>query len=171
MRVRIDGTWYDSNDTEILVSMTEYEKGIIKAMPIDNHVFIAYPDGHLAEHGSFWDFPDQQLEDDCFTACICGILGIRDPLTRMDLYIGMKDNKTWFDWLGVWAENRGLALHMDCDGPPQCKSVAGGESPRGNPRGHSVIWDDGKMIHDPHGSRDGIAGEVREWIWFVKGTA
>ena len=41
--------------------------------------------------------------------------------------------------------------------------IAVGKSPRDINNYHAVVWQNGKIIHDPHPSKDGLVGEPEEF--------
>lgn len=103
---------------------------------------------------------------DCLSACIATVLDI--PLDDVPVFVA---SPHWFAELNEWMDNRGLALvflQFD-DGtwpwipPDNLPLIVGGPSPRG-PWGHAVvgIWRGAAMevLHDPHPSRAGLAGEI-----------
>lgn len=104
---------------------------------------------------------------DCFRACIATVLQI-DPNS---LPHPIADGGGWSG--AFWPALRKLGFTVrtiDHDGAPDDRHLADGQGfiiPRvvmaagDSPRGqwlHSVVWDrySGKMIHDPHPSRDGL---------------
>lgn len=101
----------------------------------------------------------------CFATAIASVL---------DMDLGAVPNfaafgpGTWFDALLLWAKS--AKVHVDRvfpgDDMPPGPVVAGGVGPRG-PR-HCVVWQDGKMLHDPHPSDAGLVGDPDHYFAFSR---
>jgi len=74
----------------------------------------------------------------------------------------------WWLQLIRWVEPMGLFPVIMGHGqwlPRGTVMKASGKSPRG--LDHAVVWMNGKMVHDPHPSGDGIAEPPEEYLFFV----
>jgi hypothetical protein len=103
----------------------------------------------------------------CFAAAVASITGI--PLADFPSLADLPD------WLRVAREfvySRGWKLIYVPNGcepfEPPGFHVGSGLSPRG--LDHAVVHLDGKMVHDPHPSREGVARVVRWYLLFPKAT-
>jgi len=125
-------------------------------------------------------------EGNCFMAAIASVLEVSlDDLPDLfDECCEWHEDGRWDhgDWWGV---TRGAVRSLGWDivyiptkdhkGVPPGYSIAGGPSPRkdvvngdGKNAGHAVVCLDGRMIHDPHPSGDGLDGNVvDEWYIFL----
>jgi hypothetical protein len=95
----------------------------------------------------------------CFSACVASMLGI--AIEEVPYFMGDLDEPghIWADRLDKWLAPRNLyALHFDMPTTgtpiwPDGFYILVGKSPRGD---HAVIARAGKIVHDPHPSRDGL---------------
>jgi hypothetical protein len=98
----------------------------------------------------------------CVAACLASILEV--PLWMVPSFENMfaRRNQYWLDRVGQWVE-RMFGLEFHSDGVESISEdlvklpefyIACGPSPRGVD--HAVIHSDGKLVHDPHFSGDGI---------------
>lgn len=102
----------------------------------------------------------------CWSTCVACILGL-DTRTVPNFCGEGEDDGVWFEEANHWLYQRGLLL-MGFNTDPitwgRCYratiSIASGLSPRGH--SHSVLWQGGKLLHDPHPSGAGIA-EPKAW--------
>jgi len=109
-------------------------------------------------------------EGNCFAACIASLLEI-DLDSVPDFYLLFQAN--WFDKFNEWLHPLGFsaiiishhAIHQEVGLPSDCYYLMGGMSPRGIM--HSVIGLDGKMVHDPHPSGEGLVN-VDDYTFFVR---
>lgn len=96
-------------------------------------------------------------DGDCFAACVASLLEM--PLSEIPNFNKPTEDAWWFRF-GEWMRVRGwhpVMLDNGGAGPGiagPCFSLVGGDSPRGVL--HQTIWKDGRMVHDPHPSRDGL---------------
>lgn len=76
--------------------------------------------------------------------------------------------------LQVWADAAGFEVGLlDADYSytfdwSDRHMIASGPSPRHEGSTHSVVWyggRDGRVVHDPHPSRDGLAGDPIDWLY------
>lgn len=128
---------------------------------------------------------------DCFTASLLSVLGLPYDDEGDDFRIWLQAvvdasgdcTACWGQFVNGWCVARGWAARFEH--LPRAKArgqvpkypeigklvIAGGDSPRGCADGHAVVMGytgDGRfeMVHDPHPSREGLAGEVVDWWWF-----
>jgi len=107
-------------------------------------------------------------EGNCFAACIASLLEI-DIDSIPDFYQLYK-NEWWLKFI-EWIEPFGLTPIMLNDDPTNklpihnCYYLVGGMSPRGI--GHSVIYLNGNLVHDPHPNGEGLS-EIWDTIIFVR---
>ena len=130
---------------------------------------------------------DQKITDerrgDCMIACIATVLGV-DYDWRLDLLresieflaTQRQFGGRWFDYLQGWALGCGYHLRFETvpdEVPVDALTIAGGPSPRGVKAGHAVVMVGAgpKVLHDPHPSRDGLAGDPDDWMWFDRVSA
>ena len=121
----------------------------------------------------------------CVMACVASILEVSlddlpDLFERCCSYdeekaIWNHDKENWWDVLLEGVQSFGWEVTFVNRNAsrvyPQGYAIAGGDTPRedvvnerGENVGHSVVYLDGKMIHDPHPSRDGLKGPIQDWI-------
>ena len=107
---------------------------------------------------------------DCLSACFATVLDL--PLAEVPVFVAEPD---YYRAMVRWLDARGLALVMlqFFEGwpwipPDNLPLIVGGPSPRGTPEtpmNHAVIaiWRGAGMevLHDPHPSRAGLAGEIQ----------
>ena len=95
----------------------------------------------------------------CFPACVASITGI--PLDEIPNFCERPEE--WFADAMAWCALRGWALSPENDDelPDGKPCIASGPGPRG--KRHSVVWMDGKMIHDSHPSRAGLVDYPEEF--------
>lgn len=87
-------------------------------------------------------------DGNCFEACIASITKL--PLGEIPHYLG----NDWFEQYRDWLLERGWMLAFWSGDAPPGQCIASGPSPRGIP--HSVVYQDGSMLHDPHPSNAGL---------------
>lgn len=103
----------------------------------------------------------------CFEACVASILEL--PIGKMPKVSGSEAG-WWFRM--VRAVNK-LGYRIEYftakqQKPPRNRFyIMGGMSPRGNFR-HAVVAKNGKMVHDPYPSRDGIKGKPIDYFLIRK---
>jgi len=75
--------------------------------------------------------------------------------------------RLWLQWLGYDVEyvSKPLEKNFNWDELPR-RVMASGQSPRGD-FGHAVVWGRNGLVHDPHPSGDGLAGDPREF-WIIR---
>ena len=103
----------------------------------------------------------QELENDCFQACIASILGcnIENIPNCYDNGIENFKNK-WYEWEKDKPFHLiDMDLNKDTMGwMKDIVMIAVGKSPRGD-YNHCVIMKNNKIIHDPHPDNEGIIGK------------
>ena len=111
----------------------------------------------------------ETVQGNCFTACVASYFEMQiDELP--DFYC---DN--WIINLSNFVKNLGYDWdYYDLTRYPEYGLpniddyiIVSGDSPRFNDIGHSVIYKDGVMVHDPHPSKAGI-GRLRGYWLFTK---
>lgn len=105
---------------------------------------------------------------DCFRACVASIFEL--PIGSVPNF--MMDGKEKFSHhLESWCNRLGLkAIDITTDDLSvinECYVIAGGASPRNKNFNHAVVWLNGKIIHDPHPSNDGINGDPKMFTVFI----
>lgn len=115
---------------------------------------------------------------DCMIACISTVFGepysaVYDSFHEMMNRLAESRSGAWLIALEAFAIGRGFRLKWDTvpqNVPYNAMTIAGGPSPRGCKSGHAVVMlgTGPAIIHDPHPSRAGLAGDVEEWLWFEK---
>lgn len=110
---------------------------------------------------------------DCVRTCVASIFEVAD-LNRVPNFADEGGEWKWFLAMRLWARERDLdfggastsfpVFPVPVDGP-QRYALVSGPSPRGDFL-HMVIADSvtGEILHDPHPSRDGLAGPISDVI-------
>lgn len=88
----------------------------------------------------------------CFSACVASLLHL--TIGDVPYFMGASD---WVEEFANWLSPRWLyPVTIRCqsgDWRPRGFYILGGESPRGS---HAVVALHGRIVHDPHPSRDGL---------------
>lgn len=111
---------------------------------------------------------------DCFLACLASLLEI--PIETIPEFQNMD---AWHTPLISFIESHGCEFYGSAYGrdiktySPGIDGyyIVTGGSPRGLARGHSVIYRNGVMVHDPHPSGDGITSESSAYMIERKASA
>lgn len=114
--------------------------------------------------------PDHSSKGNCFDACVASIMDL--PLAEVPPFTQMGTN--WFASFHKFAHEHGFELYGTgreaTHGPiAEYEGVDGyvivnGTSPRPWVKdGHAVIYKNGKLVHDPHPSNDGILS-IEGWL-------
>lgn len=117
---------------------------------------------------------DPAKTGNCLSACIASILEL--PIEDVPTFAAHED---WWERAVAWLDERGHtiwpiptwildALTVSPDAL-DCWYIACGKSPRGD-FNHGVVASGAHIAHDPHPSRDGLDGPVRE-AWIVTPNA
>lgn len=106
-------------------------------------------------------------EGNCFAACLASLLEMEIEFTP-DFYQLYKSE--WFNQFTEWMRPLGMIPYHKSQKDAvlplhDCYYLVGGTSPRGI--SHSVIYLNGKMVHDPHPSGEGLA-EIEDVIFMVR---
>lgn len=108
--------------------------------------------------------PVMQIENypsgDCFRACLCSILELPiEAIPNFQQNEGANFDELWKAWND---KSPYRLIQVQCETPEEtftdCAVIATGKSPRGN-YNHSVVWRNGKIIHDPHPGQLGLKGK------------
>lgn len=108
----------------------------------------------------------------CWATCIACLLGI--DVAEVPNFVAFED---FFGEAQRWLARRGLALAQVRTDPAEWSpdyahvvTIAGGPGPRGYD--HCVLWQHGKLLHDPHPSGAGILrAETFEFLVVVDADA
>lgn len=111
---------------------------------------------------------------DCARACIASILEL--PLKDVPNF--MRDGPDYFaEYLSKWCDEmnfRVVDIRLNDSVQEEellkdCYVLAIGKSPRGTEdwHRHSVVWYNGKMVHDPHPTRVGLSLEPEMFSIFI----
>lgn len=112
------------------------------------------------------------VDGDCFAACVATLLGL--PLAEIPNFCAPEQldaDGRWWPNFRAWCAARGLeaVCLLAADQPPGAvpdfDAIGSGPSPRGAFL-HATVWRNGRLWHDPHPSRAGLAGPPVDWIWF-----
>lgn len=107
------------------------------------------------------------VKGNCFAACVASILEI--PIE--DAFDCWKyTDEDWHDEFKKWLYERGLDCVALWELPVGVFGIANGQSPRGVSGGHSVIWKDGQLAHDPHPDGGGLTGDP-EYYYLIEKIA
>lgn len=109
------------------------------------------------------------LPGDCQRAVIASLLDL--PISEVPHFLAQSDKSAWgfYCLIEEFLESRGYemawnampAYHLE-PGQDVFHQISG-PSPRGNGLFHAVVGLNGEIVHDPHPSRAGLAGDPKEW--------
>lgn len=100
----------------------------------------------------------------CLQAAVASIYEL--PIDAVPHFAQFND---WGGALRLWVDGQGGDLLLwTADEPQDVPLLAFGKSPRGDFR-HAVVWQAGRMIHDPHPDGTGLDGPPEEF-WAVLPT-
>lgn len=95
--------------------------------------------------------PGHDDTGNCFAACVATIFEL--PLKDVPNFVRYPD---WVERLEAWCEDRGYyPVEPYTWLPPKGYAIVTAKSPRG-PFGHSVVYFNGKLAHDPHPDGGGV---------------
>lgn len=101
---------------------------------------------------------------DCFRACVASVLEMsREQVPHFAQESNGVASVFWnsaMDWLEALGWNY---VHSPVDKPRDGYHFISGPSPRGGGIVHMVVGLNDEIIHDPHPSRDGLAGDRSQW--------
>lgn len=105
---------------------------------------------------------DSVVLGNCLQAAVASIYEL--PIDAVPHFVQFEK---WGKALDLYVAGRGFGLTKLSapEVPMGVPVLAFGTSPRGE-WGHSVVWLDGAIAHDPHPSRAGLAGEPYEF-WHI----
>ena len=109
-------------------------------------------------------------DGNCFAACLASIFGL--PLDDIPEFHTVSGESGWWFHFNEWSREHGYEVLMvrGIDhAPVGMKCIASGMSGRG--LNHAVVWEDGKIKHDPHPSRDGFVDNPTSYIYFIASHA
>jgi len=102
-----------------------------------------------------------QVLGNCLQAAVASIYEL--PIEAVPHFVQFQ---RWGEALKLYVEDRGAQLLLwTRDEPRDRPLLAFGKSPRGDFR-HAVVWQEGKMIHDPHPDGTGLDGPPDEY-WSI----
>lgn len=114
---------------------------------------------------------DGGLLGNCWQACVASMLDV--PLDQVPHFVQDSGENWYNDTRKFVVEHSGMDFGCFVPGFPHHTEpgnyvIGSGPSPRGDFL-HAVILDGitGELVHDPHFSRDGLAGPVVDVIGFV----
>lgn len=112
--------------------------------------------------------PANGVEGDCFRAVLASILEL--PITEVPHFAAAtKLASDFFFWEHVynWLEAQGYQYWPGRNPPVGALEyhALSGPSPRTKGGFHATVGLAGKVVHDPHPSRDGIAGDEAKWYF------
>lgn len=100
----------------------------------------------------------------CMIACLASILELPiDAVPAYEKFYVTEGDQPWVPWLRKFLKGWDL-IQIDCDHHYEIDAyyIAGGLSPRATDENifdHAVVYNNGKLVHDPHHSGDGILNE------------
>lgn len=94
-----------------------------------------------------------ELQGNCMQASVASLLGL--PITEVPHFAESGDAETCWDLFDDFLTDQGFTVIMkEQNFHPDCEYLASGRSPRGG--NHMIVMEAGKLLHDPHPSRDGL---------------
>lgn len=120
-------------------------------------------DPRWQDQTTFFD-PEQPGKGNCAEACIASLFNI--PLAEVPkFYDATSDDPVYRYWRNLenFCFSRGYWLHrMDCEYIFEGTYMVSGTSARGCI--HMVVYQNGKLLHDPHPSRKGVEKVTQTWL-------
>lgn len=120
----------------------------------------------------FINIPGVQYGD-CQRAVIASLLEL--PIAEVPHFLRDAEGDSMRFWVGIQkflAKHGCIFMEMNAFdiedysllyGTPEIYHEIYGPSPRGNGIWHTTVGCNGKIVHDPHPSRAGLAGDPSEW--------
>lgn len=104
----------------------------------------------------------ESVNGNCMATCFASILEIE--ISDVPEFEEMFHTEHWFQKIEEWFLGLGVEL-IRFKEDPKLKGyyLVSGDSPRGNFL-HMVVYKNGKMVHDPHPSGDGINSLYDVWV-------
>ncbi len=102
-------------------------------------------------------------EGNCTHACIATMV-----MCKLEEVPKLSNDNKWISELNEWLAKKGFYCAIadsSWDVPKDAFVMAGGKSPSG--LGHYVIMKNGKLMHDPHPSGEGLVGEIEDYLLIV----
>ena len=94
----------------------------------------------------------------CLQAAVASIYEL--PIEAVPHFVQFE---AWGEALKLYVHGRGALLQLwKTNAPADMTLLAFGKSPRGDFR-HAVVWQGGRMIHDPHPDGTGLDGPPEEF--------
>jgi hypothetical protein len=108
------------------------------------------------------------IHGNCFPACIASLM----ELKLEDVPATQSMGSNWFSVLFYFLDERGYEFlgtgkkenALTYDSGVEGFYIVNGSSPRGIRRGHSVIFKNGKLVHDPHPEGGGV---IDIWSFYM----
>lgn len=108
---------------------------------------------------------DKNIPGDCVRACVASILEL--PREKVPHFVQIGDT-WWLHEFEDWLIERRIALMVLSHQTFEFPTIVVGDSPRDPQKiSHAVIEQSGKIIHDPHPSRDGLYGKPKKTYLFL----
>lgn len=109
------------------------------------------------------------LFGNCFAACVASIFEL--PLDQVPHFMVNRNNtanECWFEDFGRWLQrtfgSTPVMLTGELGTPSSALCIASGPAKRGF--NHAVIWQNGRMVFDPHPDNTGLIS-VTDYIYFI----
>lgn len=117
--------------------------------------------------------PNDPDPGNCWSTCIAMLLGMDTKLVPNFCGQFRDDDGLWYRKANEWLADRGVALMtFNTDpvkwGPAYADAVCIASGPAARGHNHSVLWQSGKLLHDPHPSDAGLIEAVDFDIVVVK---
>lgn len=105
----------------------------------------------------------ENIKGNCYATAIACILDIEiSEVPNIEVLFDVSDGNIWYMVLTEWLNHKRYEHNSDGNGDFYKNYdgyyIVSGKSPRGD-FNHCVIYKNGKMVHDPHPSGDGILTE------------
>lgn len=101
----------------------------------------------------------------CMQASVASLLGL--PLSEVPHFAESNDPETTWDAFFDFFDEKGYLCHLqEKDKSLDCAYLASGPSNRGV--SHMVVMCGGKLLHDPHPSREGIKSVTLTYVIIPK---
>jgi hypothetical protein len=119
----------------------------------------------------FMHLPEQGQQGDCMRACLASVLDL--PIAEVPHFAQLDAEGNGNFWLMVaeFCRARGYAFVMMRGrivwAEDAIHHIISGPSPRDPAGHHAVVGRNGQILHDPHPSRAGLAGDPAEWDLYL----
>lgn len=111
--------------------------------------------------------PNEEQRGNCLSAVIASLLELDLHEVPNFVQIDVDGGQNWWEHLLEFLSKRGLTIYWVTDEvkPEQDEYyTVSGLSPRGNGIYHIVIYQNGKMVHDPHPDNTGLLSETSSYM-------